>query len=319
MRNKAFHCLIFICMSLNAFSQEGHKAMCTIEISDSTQAHQAVLLSVRECFSNLVEAHGGKVSTTDLDVRVAMNEMNTQNYNDLDGNYTIPDDAAIDYKYQFWITEDKDSYTVWSRRIGKTKAEFERERGITKKNHHLAYPEIRELIAYELFKSYNYPLSGDELVRLNILQRKENELTDGDKREQGHYTTLSFLPPVNQFSSHTSKGTTNGIAIMSGYALSIGGFIWSTTAYNANKRRYDNVTVDLAEADKAKAYYQGQMDICKGGQIASVILFAGTYIYGVVNALANRNVYHRVPGDTSMIIAPTAYDNGAGIALVYRF
>lgn len=310
MRNKAFHCLVFICISLSAFSQEENKVTCTIEITDSIQAHQTILLDVREIFSNLVEAHGVKVSTTDLDVRVAMNEMNTLNYNALDGNYTIPDDAVIDYKYQFWLTEDKDSYTVWSRRIGKTKAEFERERGITKMKQLIDFPEIRELIAYEMFKSYKYQLTGDEWERLKYLQQKENEY----KR---HYTTLSFLPPVNQFSSHTSKGTTNGIAIISGYALSIGGFIWSTTSYNVNKRRFDNVSVDLAEAEKARNYYKGKMDLCRGGQIASAVLLTGSYIYGVVNALANRNTYQKK--DMKTDFALVAYDNGAGIALVYNF
>jgi hypothetical protein len=317
MRNRAFLCLVFICISLSAFSQEENKVMCTIEITDSTSAHQAILLDVRQSFSNLVEAHGVTVSTTDLDVRVAMNEMNTQNYNDLDGNYTIPDDTAIDYKYQFWITEDNDSYTVWSRRIGKTKAEFERERGITKMKHLVNFPEIREFIAYEMFKSYKYQLTGDEWEKLNFLQQKESEYKDVEKRSQGHYTALSFLPPVNQFGSHTSKGTANGIAIISGYALSIGGFIWSTTSYNVNKRRFDNVSVDLAEAEKARNYYKGKMDLCRGGQIASAVLLAGSYIYGVVNALTNRDTYQKK--EMKVKFAPVAYDNGAGLALVYNF
>ncbi len=140
-----------------------------------------------------------------------------------------------------------------------------------------------------------------------------------EKEEQRKYTLRSFLPPVNQFSSPTSSGTVNGIAIVSGYVLSIGGFIWCTASYNNNRRRYDNVSIDLTEADKARAYYKGQMDICRGGQIASAILFAGTYIYGVANALANRDAFRGITKDTSMKIAPVAYDNGAGIALVYKF
>lgn len=183
--------------------------------------------------------------------------------------------------------------------------------------------ECAELLSYRVADSIglvNNRVLKDKLDSLNrweaATKDSEQNVRDSEKKK---YIALSFLPPVNQFSSQTPKGTANGIAITSGYIVSIGGFIWSSTVYSANKRRYDNVSVDLTEADKARAYYKSQMDICRAGQIASAILFAGTYIYGVANALANRNNYSGTSNVTSTSIAPVAYDNGAGIALVYSF
>ena len=283
--------------------------MTAIQIVDSCSKHNIILSNIRETFSTLVRVRGVKVTSIDEEVRIATNELNRINYRDLKGNYQIPKDDPIDYKYQFWITEDNGLFYIWSHRIGKTKADFKEERSISKPEYLLRdFVEERELIAYEMFKTY-YSLTEDESKRLSDLQQKE-------KKRISHYTLMSFLPPVNQFQSHTSKGTANGIAIVSGYAISIGGFIWSTASYNINKRRYDAVSVDLSEADKARAYYKGNMDLCRGGQIASVVLFAGTYIYGVVNALSNRSNYQ---GNRQITLAPIAYDNGGGIALVYGF
>lgn len=186
--------------------------------------------------------------------------------------------------------------------------------------------KAQKLVAHDLiYKSFG--LTDDGKRVLETLQREYKQYLDDidqakakqdslAKKEERAYTARCFLPPVNQFRAHTSKGTANGIAILAGYGISVGTFIWSTTSYSANKRRLDNVSPDLAEADKAREYYKGQMDICRGGQIASGILFIGTYIYGVANALANRDSYQK---KTEVSLAPVAYDNGAGIALVYRF
>lgn len=189
--------------------------------------------------------------------------------------------------------------------------------------------DAQELIALEM-------LAGWDEVGLNDSQKnRQTELVDKkaqfelemeqqreeqrrlEKKEREKYTALSFLPPVNQFRSKTSKGTANGIAIVSGYTVSIGGFIWSTIAFNGYKRSFDNISVDLTEADKARKYYKDKMDLCRGGQIASGILFIGSYVYGVVNALTNRDMYQ--PQRTDITFAPVSYSNGAGIALVYKF
>lgn len=180
--------------------------------------------------------------------------------------------------------------------------------------------ECTELVTYEVANALGLLGTSELKDTLDSLIRwktetiqKAQSATDSEKRK---YTALSFLPPVNQFRSHTSKGTANGAIILTGYGVSVGAFIWSTTAYAANKRKLENISVDISEADKAKEYYKGQMDISRGGQIASGILFAASYIYGVANALANRDSYQK---KISIAISPAVLDNGAGIALVYKF
>ena len=189
--------------------------------------------------------------------------------------------------------------------------------------------DAQELIALEMLagwdgvglndkqKDRQTELLGKKTQFEHEMKQQEEAQKLLEKKERGKYTALSFLPPVNQFRSHTSKGTANGIAIVSGYTVSIGGLIWSTVAFNGYKRSYDNVSVDLTEADKARKYYKDKMDFCRGGQIASGILFLGSYVYGVVNALTNRGTYQNHCANVSF--APIAYDNGAGIALVYNF
>ena len=181
----------------------------------------------------------------------------------------------------------------------------------------------QKLVAYELIEKC-FSLSGLDKESLEAVLKtlKEDEAKYSEKlksdrfAEESKYNSLAFLPPVNQFRSNTSKGTANGIALVAGYGISIGGFIMSTTSYSDNKRKYNNVSVDLTEAEKEREHYKKQMDACRAGQIASGILFIGTYIYGVANALANRDVYQK---NTSLTIAPVAYDKGAGIGFVYRF
>lgn len=189
--------------------------------------------------------------------------------------------------------------------------------------------DAQELIALEMLANWDgvglndsqerrqKELLGKKAQFEHEMEQQREEQKHLEKKEREKYTALSFLPPVNQFRSKTSKGTANGIAIVSGYTVSIGGFIWSTVAFNGYKRSYDNVSVDLTEADKARKYYKDKMDLCRGGQIASGILFIGSYVYGVVNALTNRDTYQSCY--TNVSFAPIAYDNGAGIALVYKF
>lgn len=183
--------------------------------------------------------------------------------------------------------------------------------------------ECSELLSYRVAESLGLVNTRDLKHALDSLNRWESETKREEQgfrdAENNKYTALSFLPPVNQFRSGTRQGKNNGWAIITGYTVSIIGFSVSTHYYNKNKRNFEGVTVDLSEAEKARNYYRSKMDLYCGGQIVSGVLFFGTYIYGVANALANRGTYMGITKDTSMKIAPVAYDNGGGIALVYRF
>lgn len=178
-----------------------------------------------------------------------------------------------------------------------------------------------KLLTYEMASSLGLISTGilqSELDKLrgwkDKMEKNEQETSASINRQ---YAVLSFLPPVNQFRSHTLSGRNNGIAILAGYGISVGSFIGSTVSYKANKRKYENSSIGLTEDEKAKELYKKQMDLCRGGQIASSALLVGSYIYGVVNAFANKDNYQNNP---NMAIAPTAYDyGGAGLALVIKF
>ena len=186
--------------------------------------------------------------------------------------------------------------------------------------------QAQKLVAYELIEECFGPTEAvrttlNELRNEKIKYEKNivsimSEQEHLIKKENKKYAVLSFLPPVNQLRSHTSKGATNGVAILAGYGISVCSFIISTNSYNANKRKFDNISVDLTESNKAKEHYKGQMDFCRGGQIVSGIMFVGTYIYGVTNALVNRNTYQKKCKAT---FAPVAFNGGAGVDLVYEF
>lgn len=133
-------------------------------------------------------------------------------------------------------------------------------------------------------------------------------------REDKIYTALSFLPPFNQCRFNDKKTCKN---ILAGYGLSIITYGISTYYYNSFKSDYDNNKhVDLEETNKALKSAEDGMRICRTGQIASGILFLGTYFYGVYTSLHNRNTYQK---SQNLTLVPAAYDNGAGVALVYRF
>ena len=178
-----------------------------------------------------------------------------------------------------------------------------------------------KLLTYEMASSLGLISTGilqSELDKLrgwkDKMEKNEQETSASINRQ---YAVLSFLPPVNQFRSHTLSGRNNGIAILAGYGISVGSFIGSTVSYKANKRKFENSSLGLTEDEKAKELYKKQMDLCRGGQIASSALLVGSYIYGVVNAFANKDNYQNNP---NMAIAPIAYDyGGAGLALVIKF
>lgn len=186
--------------------------------------------------------------------------------------------------------------------------------------------EAQKLVAYELIEKI-FGLTGDGKRMLETLQVEYKKYMDNiaqakatqdslTKKEERAYTARCFLPPVNQFLSGTSKGNVNGWAIVGGYSVSILTFSLSTIDYGVKKRRYDNVSVDLAEADKEREFLNSKMCRDRGFQIASGILFACTYLYGVLDAFANRDTYQK---KTELSFAPVAYDNGAGLGIVYRF
>ena len=297
--------------------------MVDIQIADE---NSSILINIRTSLRVIIQEHKYLVKLND-EARALRNDMIDDNAraiiqrsNGQQTGYEYKDTVLTRLTIKLSLLEGKDYYQVAHIMVEPDKPD-DKTKGeeISKSKYLLSHREIQRLVAYEIFERYF--VMSDEARRTFVeLQSFEAEIEKKMSEEQARYTLLSFLPPVNQFSAPPlSGGKANGIAIVSGYTLSIGGFIWCNASFNANKRRYDNVSVDLTEADKARAYYKGQMDICRGGQIASAILFAGTYIYGVANALANREAYSGVSKDTSMKIAPVAYGNGAGIALVYRF
>ena len=194
----------------------------------------------------------------------------------------------------------------------------------------LAEDRMSDLVAYELVNQV-FGLSGGAMEEYNGLKAKKDRLLadqkakkdkqiklaqDQERREYNRYTAMSFLPPVNQLSSNTPQGRAAGMAILSSYGISVAAFTVSTLCYYDRKRNYNNQNADLSEADKARIHYKNQMDFCRGVQIASAALFVGTYIYGVANSLSCRSTYRK---DKGLTLSPAAYENGAGMAFVYRF
>lgn len=303
-------------------SVDGEKVAIYVDASASSYYDSGVYKNVRGTFHNILSGNGFEIVPDSTASRIAHNYRKS-NAIRTGTTQTVQKKTATLY----YLTIDRNNDNL---QLSVSVIDNELRNETHNKRSSIAWDffskhtsECAELLSYRVAESIGLVNTREQKATLDSLNRWEAETK---KREQDFrdaeakkYIALSFLPPVNQFSSGTSKGTANGIAITSGYAISIGGFIWSSTVYSANKRRYENVSVDLSEADKARAYYKGQMDICSGVQIASAILFASTYVYGVANALANREVYSGISKDTSMKIAPVAYDNGAGIALVYRF
>lgn len=284
-----------------------------------TQENNQILVDIKTSLKDIIQKHQLLIQP-DLAQSTWRDNAKKENSraNALKNQDSRPSKDTLLIRHCIWlsIVEEGDSYKVSHSRTDVDKP-YDTSVGeeIIKKKYLLADRDMRRLVAYELFRRYYDPKIDveNEYISLKSIEADLIARHDGDQRK---YMVLSFLPPVNQFRAHTSKGTANGIAILTGYGVSVGTFILSTTSYSANKRRLDNVSPDLAEADKARDYYKGKMDLCRGGQIASGILFIGTYIYGVANAFANRDSYQK---KTDLSLAPVAYDNGAGIALVYRF
>ena len=316
----AFLLALFFSCHLLSFAQNDFAGMVDIQISDEGNP---VLSDIRTSLSEIVNSH-------DMQVQLSKG-IRTRRFETIADNSRattlkqkgslIPKDTlltglVIVLSYREENDDCRVPYTVYA-----PDRQYELGSGvITKSRYLISKPEIRRLVAFEIFdRTFTSELSEDGKRVFNSLKQYEADLNKGIVDKQIQYTLLSLLPPVNQFRSQTQKGKANGIAILAGYGASIGGFLISTAWYNDNKRKLGNVTVDLAEAEKAREYYRRNMRLCQAGQVASGILFVGSYVYGVANALSNRSIYLGAPKDSGMKIAPTAYRNGAGLELVYQF
>ncbi len=316
-------CIVSLLNNQVSFCQERHGGRVAIHFENRDNNWESLYNNVRECFNNILRSNGlepvNDSTATSLAHRYRTdNEVRAPNEDD--SSYGENPEKTTDSLYVFSVRETRDSIY-----LSVTVTDIKQDYPTQSQNSKIAKDLLTnnpdqgaKYLTFSVASSLGLiPSNSNELTSLlqweNNMRQSAQDVED-NKRKQ--YTLLSFLPPVNQFQSHTSKGTANGIAISTGYAISIGGFIWSTASYNINKRRYDDVSVDLSEADKARAYYNSNMDMCRGGQIASAVLFAGSYIYGVVNALSNRSTYQ---SNHQITLAPMAYENGGGIALVYVF
>lgn len=322
MKNRLLIFFGLLIFSVTVFSQPrlyNRRVAIYVDKETSTLLDATVHKNIRGTFLNILKANGYEVEADSLAEKIA-HELKMQNDIKTGTKQISPKVTTV--FYVFSTNHIDNSLQLSVSVIGVGEENYQEE--IQNEKSYIPFSlfidnqiNSTDLLTYEVANALglldNYAVGRKMLEDLARWKSETDNITDSEKKK---YTALSFLPPVNQFRSHTSKGTANGIAILTGYGVSVGTFIWSTTAYAANKRKLENISVDLSEADKAKDYYKGQMDICRGGQIASSILFLGSYIFGVANALTNRDSYQK---KTNFAISPAALENGAGIALLYNF
>lgn len=322
MKNRLLIFFGLLIFSVTVFSQPrlyNRRVAIYVDKETSTLLDATVHKNIRGTFLNILKANGYEVEADSLAEKIA-HELKKQNDIKTGTKQISPKVTTV--FYVFSTNHIDNSLQLSVSVIGVGEENYQEE--IQNEKSYIPFSlfidnqiNSTDLLTYEVANALglldNYAVGRKMLEDLARWKSETDYITDSEKKK---YTALSFLPPVNQFRSHTSKGTANGIAILTGYGVSVGTFIWSTTAYAANKRKLENISVDLSEADKAKDYYKGQMDICRGGQIASSILFLGSYIFGVANALTNRDSYQK---KTNFAISPAALENGAGIALLYNF
>lgn len=298
------------------FAQNSGRKVVAIHIDnkDNMSNQQDLLRDVNAYLHKVFEQNGYALASVELEDRVWANMLEEQNF--IDANVRGKNGEPIDYIFSISLEYYANDYKFYSKRIGTINTDYRQSVPIVKNRKIIDEQDIRYLIALEIVDNYD-KLSATNQTLLVKLHDKEQEMIDSWRRIDRRYEVLSFLPPVNQLRSHTSKGRRNGIAILTGYSISVGTFIGSTISYNANKRKLDNVSIGLAEANKAKELYNRNMDICRGCQIASAALFVGSYIYGVANAFANKSDYQN---NLNVTIAPITYDSGgAGLAFVIKF
>lgn len=315
--------IVLLFCQVEGFSQagEGRRVAIYVDPAQSTFKDAVVYKNVRGTFHNILDANGYEIAPDSTASRMA-NEYRKGNYIRT-GIAQGKKITELLYLFTVDTIDDNLQLSVSVIEVEQRKEPQNKKSYISRSFFSKHKIKCTDLIAYDLAHQLGLITTvalNNQLVSLN--KWKENTMREEKgivSDEKMKYTALSLLPPVNQFSSKTQKGKANGIAILAGYGISVGSFIYCTASYNANKRKYEGVTIDLSEADKAREHYKGQMDLCRTGQIASGILLAGTYVYGVANALINRGAYQDTPRESGMIIAPTAYGNGAGLALVYRF
>lgn len=321
MKNRFFILLIFLLSyAADGLSQSDNSSKVAIYVDVSnTTINSSFSMDIRSYFHNIMRNNGFEVAPDSTASRMAQEyrRSNATRTGDIQNKQ-----KKTEYLYILTPVKNNGNVELFVSVIDvENRLEVKNKQSVVSNDLISKHPlEATKLLAYELGAALNLVSISPLKEELDSLRKWKKETL---KREQSviisnnnKYTVLSFLTPVNQLRSHTSKGTINGVAILTGYGISISSFIISTNSYNANKRKFDNISVDLTESNKAREHYKGQMDICRGGQIASGILFVGTYIYGVANALANRNTYKK---NSNVSFVPVTYDNGAGVALVYNF
>lgn len=324
MKNKFFFLVILMSIlgAIDCYSQSVRKGRVAIymDINNSSYKDTRAYKNIRSSFHNILESYGFEVAPDSTEIKIITK---IQKDNEVAFEWIADDGIPTDSLYMFAldVLGEHIQLTVSVNDIHQIQTQ-NKQRAISTSLLHDNILKSIELLTFEVAASLGLIQSETLMKQLASLRMWESD-TMSEKlsiidAERNKYTAMSFLPPLNQFRSHTPKGRANGIAILSGYGVSIGSFIWCTTSYQANKRKLNSISVDLSESAKAREHYRTQMDICRGGQIASGILFVGTYIYGVANSLANRGVYQK-DSDKELSVVPAAYENGAGMALVYRF
>ena len=307
---------LFICGIYSlAQPQAGMQVGVHIENSCASSDLRNLHRDIRSYFNDILISDGIEILPDSVasDLAHAYRESNAKR------NGTVQvEQKRTDFFYQIFTREEK-GIIVLSAIVIEPDRRHEQQNKLTELHKSFFsedYSKSAKLLTYELADKLGLISEGKLSNELEKLRLWKVAIIDGRSEDNHKYTLLSFLPPVNQFKAGTTKGTANGIAICAGYAVSVGTFIGSTVSYNNNLRLYNGVSDDQPQADKARNQYSRQMNTCRAMQIGSGLLFIGTYAYGVTNALINRDSYQR---DRKLTITPVAYENGAGLAMVYKF
>ena len=319
--------LLATCISIHASAQNKADGLIDIRI---TPEDDPVLGDIKTSLKDIIQKHGIELELRDdaRDYRNTLNQENSRRSLLKQEGLNIPKDTLMTLKgISLSIRRAPDAYSIFHEAVEPDK-QYDASNGeeIMKKACLLSGNEFSDadkramcrLVAYEIFDRY-FVLSEEGEREKRSLEDKETDLTARHEKAVGsaaaNYTLLSFVPAVNQFRSHTPKGTANGIAVIAGMGLSTGAFIISTSKKAEYRRKIDGVTVDLTEAEKEREFLRGKAKSWGNVQLASAIVFAGSYIYGVLDALViNKSTYQK-----SISLSPVAYEGGAGVSLVYRF
>jgi hypothetical protein len=283
-----------------------------------------VLVNVRTSLNDIIKKHKILVKLDD-DARHLRNQLIDDNsgvimqisegkrtgYEDIDSVITR---MAI----RLSLKEDKNSYYLNHIKVepGKPYDDTNSGEEIIKNKNILEDRNIQRLVAYEVFERYFELIEGRE--EKFKLEQYESELWKSINRENKTYAALSFLPiPYNQLRSNTKKGLINSGVIIGGYVLSS----WSLKRFNdkwqSEKNEFNNISDDEPEADEKRKFHKDNITKYENYQIVCGGMLVVTYLYSVMDALwLSKDNYQK---NSKLTITPAAYDNGAGVALVYRF